>query len=415
MKGKFLFFNFIAFVAFCSCSKEKLELCEANDLAINKSEKAKRNVLEFMLQMESETRGLQSHRIIDSVEPYVLPSTRSALGINGDTLFYVVNFADNNGFAIATPDDEYGGVIAFVESGSFKTAICNPESGFCDLMENLVLSKVMDEKTGPETNFKDEDKMPVVDDPSVRPQDKFEIMKPLLVTQWGQGDPYNALCPGKYTGCVATAVSQICTFLEIPNCVKYNSGASVVLDWTSIKAESYTYAHQYGIDYSPEIKYQIAYLMRFWGTAFGAKYKSDRTSIDTEKAVNTMRNNFNINVTKLADYNADNVINDLKKNKIILMRGADHSRHIIFVFNEYYGRHAWVVDGYIDRLYYGVSTKYLHCNWGWSGKANGYFCCDCFDTDNGLQYNDEGIKDTNSNPDGGYNFRENLQTATFSK
>ena len=46
-------------------------------------------------------------------------------------------------------------------------------------------------------------------------------IKPMLVTQWDQGNPYNAMCPmvkGKrsYTGCTITATAQVLYYYKWP-------------------------------------------------------------------------------------------------------------------------------------------------------------------------------------------------------
>lgn len=70
------------------------------------------------------------------------------------------------------------------------------------------------------------------------------------------------------------------------------------------------------------------------------------------------------------------------------------------------GGHAWVMDGigtveYYCWTYYCydpvsksyeskdlkvVSSKYVHCNWGWGGIDNGYFLEGVYDTDKGVEY-----------------------------
>ncbi len=60
------------------------------------------------------------------------------------------------------------------------------------------------------------------------------------------------------------------------------------------------------------------------------------------------------------------------------------------------GGHAWVCDGYVKRersyITYDVDANeiadsgkeheyYLHCNWGWDGKRNGYFFDGVFDAE----------------------------------
>ena len=58
-------------------------------------------------------------------------------------------------------------------------------------------------------------------------------VEPLLTTEWGQGEPFNLLCPtldGKKTpsGCVATAMSQILYYFKYPETGKGTSSYTVL-------------------------------------------------------------------------------------------------------------------------------------------------------------------------------------------
>lgn len=425
-----LLLTVLGFVVLQSCNKEEVCFKEPNPVDLN-AELAMSNVRDFLSHFETETRTLSNSREVCSVEPFVRSNnenvniTRNAIPNVDDTLFYVVSFADNQGFALATPRQDGTGVLAFVENGNFYEAIkSDSNNGFSFFMNLLMESKSL-ECGSPETNLVKDDF--IVDDysgsignGSSTPADKFEIMKPLLKTSWCQKDPYNFYCPNHYpAGCVMIAVSQICTFLERPNYIFNEMNETVDFDWKKINEESLldkTYNRQ-GKDYSAEVRRQIASLVRFWGVAFDADYNSDETSANTEDAVNLMRNRYGYNVTKMTDYNIDNVINDLKsKNKILIMQGADHWRHTWLVFKKYYGGHAWVVDGYIDKVECGVRSKYIHCNWGWdNGQYNGYFLSSALDAANDMQYDDNGNRRTYQSGNSGKNYRYLLKTATFTK
>ncbi|MCR5312239.1 MAG: C10 family peptidase [Bacteroidaceae bacterium] len=119
----------------------------------------------------------------------------------------------------------------------------------------------------------------------------------------------------------------------------------------------------------------------------------------------------------MSDYNVNNVIRDLKVgNKIVVMSGFDHYRHVCFFGKKYYSGHAWVVDGYIDQIKNGVNTKYIHCNWGWNGNLDGYFQSDYLNADNGVRFDDNGNSYSyEANLGKQINYREKLKTATFTK
>lgn len=242
-----------------------------------------------------------------------------------------------------------------------------------------------------------------------RKPDKFEVMYPLLKTKWDQ-TTYNSYCSGHKTGCVVTAISQICSFLKSPNHVSwsYNGvGNQCNIDWDEIINECMSNS---GNTTSIKSKDQVANLMRFWGVAFDADYSSNGTSVNSDKAISKMRE-LGYNATKLTNYDASNVINDLKKgDRIIYMRGNARYYHVGFVFRKYVDGHGWVIDGYIDSCKNNEESLYVHCNWGWGGTRNGYFLSDVLNAEEEPYYDDNASAITRSN-----NYRYKLKTSTICK
>lgn len=394
---------FLAAFGFTSCNQEDLSSNTAQEQASNKysAQEAAANVLEFINNMNSKgTRAFNQDISIANIKPFSIENkTRASEGANTDTLFYIVNFNDSCGFAIASADKEDAPVLALIEHGNYNgTESLNP--GFDAFMNTLIETHIA--------------QVPCIEGkwgggPSISRPDKFEVMAPLLKTKWGQRRPYNDYCPGP-TGCVITAASQICSFLEKPNNIRYQYNSEfgeATINWTKVNQEC-------AIDgqlLSAETKEQIARLMRFWGINFNAEYSSNSTSADTGDAVDKMRDNFGFNVTGLSDYNIDNVIKDLKSgHKIIIMRGNARYYHVAFVVRKYVDGHAWVVDGYIDQVKNKQENKYIHCNWGWDGSHNGYFLSDVLNAEQDPAFNDNDVTSTRSS-----NFRYRLKTATFTK
>lgn len=406
---------FLAAFGFISCSQEELSNNTAQEQTSNKysTQEAAANVLEFINNMNSKsTRAFNQGISIANVKPISVTSkTRASDEINNDTLFYVVNFSDSCGFAIASADKEDAPVLALIEHGTYnETDSLNP--GFEAFMDAMIENKI-DKKENITIMPKDD-----IDDiggrgssSSSRP-DKFEVMSPILKTKWSQKYPYNKYCPGPYTGCVVTAVSQICSYLERPTNIRYQYNSEygeATINWEKVIQECVQNKNK-GTLFSPDTKEQIARLMRFFGVTFNAKYTNEGTDVKTEDALKTLRTVYGFNVTGLSDYNIDNVIKDLKSgNKIILMRGNGRYYHVGFVFRKYVDGHAWVVDGYIDQIKNNKENKYVHCNWGWGDDLNGYFLSNVLNAEQAPVYNDS-IKTRSSS-----NFRYRLQTATFTK
>lgn len=406
----------MAITGFSSCSKE----VDLNSDSASKSEvsnkisveEATDNVIDFVNNInKTGTRAFSKEISVANVSPVSIHSTtRATDGIDTDTLFYVVNFSDSCGFAIASADKNDTPVLALVENGNYtynENDSVNP--GFEAFINAIIENKIIQRASlsvMPEDPFGSGGS----GGGSYHP-DKFEVMSPLLKTRWGQGYPYNTYCSNCPTGCVITAVSQICSYLQTPKNISYQYNSEfgqATMNWEKINQEC---SQNNGIPLSPDTREQVARMMRFWGITFEAEYSSTSTSADSGDAVEKMRKNFGFNVTGLSDYNIDNVIKDLKcGNKIILMRGNGRYYHVALVVRNYVDGHAWVVDGYIDQVKNNQESKYIHCNWGWNGNYNGYFLSNVLNAEESPVYNDDVTPSTRSN-----NFRYRLKTATFTK
>ena len=374
-------------------------------------EQAKVNALEFVSNIQSRTRSGNFKPLeIKNVQAISFPNTETRSegeSINLDSLLYIVNFTDSCGFVIAGTDDREKAIYAYVENGNYSwedTESMN--DGFKAFIYSLleIKSKVY------------ACEIPKPDDGTIGggpgagggyEPDKFEVMYPLLKTKWSQREPYNEYVPDyHYTGCVVTAISQICSYLELPYSVDWtynNTHGSATFNWASINSDCEIHN---GLMLSNENNDQIAQLMRYWGLAFQADYSADGTGVDPDNAISLMKND-GFSISGLHDYNSGDVIDDLKAgNRIIFMCGYSRYYHVGFVFRHYVDGHAWVVDGYIDEVKNNVHSYYLHCNWGWGGTSNGYYLSDTFNTGDGPVYNDNATRS---------NYQYNLEFATFFK
>ena len=407
----------MAITGFTSCNQEN----ELNSVApeaktINNKvtvEEAKANALDFVNKLnQSNTRAFSSKDLtIANVKPVSFKGkTRAGSSLYTDTLFYIVNFSDSCGFAIASANKNETPILALIEDGNYdynENDSVNP--GFEAFMDAMIEREI----NGPlhYTEMPRDDFGEGGGGSSNSIPDKFEVMSPLLKTKWSQGRPYNTYCSNYPTGCVITAVSQICSYLQSPKNIRYQYNSEfgqATMNWEKINQECSLYG---GKPNSSDTWEQVERMMRFWGVVFGAKYSDGGTSVSTKDAVNTMRKNYGFNATSLSDYNIDDVIKDLKcGNKIILMRGDGRYYHVGFVFRKYVDGHAWVVDGYIDQVKNNKENKYVHCNWGWGGDTNGYFLNNVLNAEQNPVFDDNAEITRSSS-----NFRYNLKTATFTK
>ena len=186
-------------------------------------------------------------------------------------------------------------------------------------------------------------------------------VSPMINTQWDQDAPYNLLCPvdestGKvsYTGCVATAMSQIMYYHKCPSS----------FDWDLMKT---TYK---GSDTGASAN-AVAKLMADAGSAAYMSYSSSSSGASTLNACEALRYDFGYaETTDLVDRAAytseewDALIYSELSDKRPVFYGAIQ----VTSDGEQLG-HAFIIDGYEVKS----GTGYFHVNWGWSGRSDDYF------------------------------------------
>lgn len=407
MRTRYLIITLLVGCLLVACSQDESNVSVGNSLSTShriSMEEAKKNALDFASKVNSGTRSTKSLEI-ENIQAIALTGalTRSISdSTNLDTLLYIVNFSDSAGFVIAGTDDRENSIYAYVEDGNYSWEETDSmNAGFSSFIYALLESKSLDYNNAPMDQIGEGGGGAGSHIPN-----RFNVMRPLLVTKWEQGYPYNLYTPNGYTGCVVTAISQICSFLERPVNVQWsynNANGSATMNWGMIKTECINHG---GAPTSTQD--QVAHLMRSLGLAFGAEYESGGTGVDSDDAIEYMQN-VGHNVSDLDDYDVDNVVNNLKSgNKIVYMRGNARYYHVGFVFRKYVDGHAWVVDGYIDQVKNNQQSYYLHCNWGWGGTKNGYFLHNVFNAEQNPPYDDNA--QTRGN-----NYQYNLETAIFTK
>lgn len=239
----------------------------------------------------------------------------------------------------------------------------------------------------------------------------YKDIAPLLTTEWGQDAPYYYLTPGEgtqrgVTGCVATAAAQVMNWHKWPKEACTGVGhatleggpelsmdfTGLVFDWDNMKD---TYDKSVPFKTPEEMSKEetaVATLMRACGFASNMKYTYTSSGTPTADLVHGMveffHYNKSMNIIPRDMYTTDEWIkmlyDELTNNGPILYGGFSSK-----------GGHQFVLDGFDSK------TKMLHFNWGWYGRANGFFYMDLLDP-----YSD----DRNTTSEFGYN---RFQDAVF--
>lgn len=400
--------SFVLFVPFFfSCQKEEM----MNEVVIDKNDvtpelinykiseaEAKDILINFIDQIELNmsndisSRSSASRRTIkdiqvlradnDMISTYASENNTS---LNIDTLMYLMNFDDEQGFAFVSADKRTIPVYAIIDEGSLSIdsldKIDNP--GFAIFMEEAINKQLYDieNNNSPVETYSSEI--------SSRSASLWYIT-PKLKTKWGQRRPYDLYCNGCPTGCVITAAAQALSHFQTVSRVSWNdngfSGSSY-LNWNQIISDC-EHSSDYGqlyLNHHLSSSHQVAHLMRYLGLSFKAKYSSGETEADTGDAVKFMKKWHGLSSsTGLKNYNANDVFKALlNTNNLVMVRANARYYHVGLFFKKYVDGHAWLIDG-AYKIDYGLNSNktktYVHCNFGWNGQCDGYYLNDVFDT-----------------------------------
>lgn len=260
--------------------------------------------------------------------------------------YYVFNVENNGGYVIVSGDTRTPEILGYSDHGNLdvETAPCNVK-WLLDYYEQAI-SHLSD------TSYS----------LSNRASGQRVEIKPLLDTNWGQGEPYNNLCPvidGEHcmTGCAATAISQVLFYNQWPQ--DYTSSIPEYTTTTLGLVMPELPPQKFNWDYMSET--EIARLMLYCGQAVKMDYNVNESgAFPTEYA--TALNDFfgyqNTRIEARANY-SDDEWDELIYNEL------SSGRSIVYSGYSYKSGHTFVIDGYQDKLY--------HMIFGWNGAYSGYY------------------------------------------
>ena len=331
-------------------------------------EQAKKNAIEFINTFQSkETRGVKKTFEVENVvtcSATDFTSMESRSASSSKPVFYAINFKGENGFVLASTDDRYIPVYAYVENGSFPGTESG-NVGYNQFLKNIAM-KVTD---------KNDSSLLVKEQEGVMRNVQIE---PLLHVKWDKGSPYNAHSFFTYCSPMGVALAQICSYYLYPTTATYHdNGDSTTfsMNWSSILIECLLNDGKLLTNNtnSDALAHLIHYLEYHYGT---------ETLNNSEQCLSFMYQ-LGYHVSQLHGLwfssDVNNVATALGQSKLIYARGYATQNS-----NLYSDGHAWVIDGYHDDANSGEG--YMHCNWGWGGDYNGYFTVDGFTPYSSMHY-----------------------------
>ena len=289
-----------------------------------------------------------------------------------DTLMYLVNFDDSEGFAVLAGDrrlsenvycitengniskEDFADAFDYLHSDSPLTKSNKREKGeFIDIgqkfVPTLMLSSMLaDLKYGK-----------IIEDESAKTKAKIRPDGVIcLKTKWKQGSPFSDNCPNRYpAGCVAIACAQIVQYCRLPKNPVFNG---VACSWDLMETVC-NINDVAGTNATKEAKYQVANFINHVGNYENCRieYGATGSSGNASGAVRTLKNYGFKDVKKYLGFRTKN------QNRASSMIGAKLPIYIDGSDYHHGGGHAWVLDG--------DWNGYFHCNWGWNGKWDGFY------------------------------------------
>ena len=300
---------------------------------------------------------------------------------------YVVDYADQEGFAVISADTRLDRVLAYSDKGNFEEASAIPSVG------------------GLISNIPDYVKLQLAEwDSLIDPNppgyeysiDHSEIIHtqtstkgPFITTKWGQWEPFSKYTGGPLYG-PTIAMIQLMAYYNWPLSISA-SGGIILLDWPLDRG----YVFGPILEMYPESVERIAKV--------ADKVRSDLINYDKSEEVlytNDVKMvfpNYGYVVDNDQYYSLAAIKTDLDKERPVIMTGFG-SYTVVYGVNDANG---WIVDGYQYvtvtyqnfRVWYnglGVELRredrgtsietrqLLHCNWGWDGRGDGYFTTGLF-------------------------------------
>ena len=268
---------------------------------------------------------------------------------------YIFNIADG-GFIIAPVSDASFPVLGYVSDGKYveanlpagmKAWIDYYETALSTMAETSVVSKTTEVER--------------------------QTVMPLLKSRWGQGDPYNRMCPeveGEkcVTGCVATAIAQILYYYGQPASSKaiypYRTN-TLKLQMSRLPASDFDWdamTDVYGSSSTDASCDAVAKLMLYCGCAFTMDYTPSGSGADVTPVCDGAPYYFGYDTSmKLID--RKDYTDEIWENTVYKQIAAGIP--VLYNGRNSESGHAFVCDGYDNGLF--------HINWGWSGFCDSWF------------------------------------------
>jgi hypothetical protein len=294
----------------------------------------------------------------------------------GMPVYYILNI-NPEGYVIISGNKKVKPVLAYSFTSSYNDFDIPPQFlAWTKQYEKQILHAIDQVKKAPD-EITNEWKRLSTDDPNqLLVFSKEKEIAPLLYSTWDQGNYYNQMCPDDpagpgghcLTGCVATAMGQLCYYFRWPD-TGVGSYSYELPDYGTISANFGETAYDWEAmaNEATEPNHAIAELIFHMGVTVDMDYGPDGSGMWNHSAANSLKTYFK--------YSPETVY--LYRDSTSIDWDSTIVAHLDQKIPMYYAGwsvpnvngHGFICDGY-------QGEDFFHFNWGWGGSLDGYFYID---------------------------------------
>ena len=335
-------------------------------------------------------------RTVDRTNISVISAPNSRSGLN-DTLIYLINYTDDQGFAAISAIKCESPILAVIDEGNYQ-AVKDAENPGFNMFMDMAIEYVVhenEEYSKPLSRGTSDDIVPFTEFKTVVDTTYKSIQAPKLGNRnWGQGGTEGSLCPNKIAGCGPVAIAMVLSYYKTPSWIGYTYPNADIegedLNWDLINNHlPDSVGTCYNCSYATHKT--IARILREIGHRADTEYKTESSSTSDANTKKILQKYLPTKqIGGYSDFN-DNGVKSAITDGLALILGR-HGTYSSSKFKEDGGGHGWVADGYrfVTRnirsyekkanevIWTLVKTetrteRLLHFNWGWNGTGNGYY------------------------------------------
>ena len=402
-----VYFAFILIAVSCNNEVMEFEGYKESETTIQSKTRSINEAIEIANNAAQEFFGITragGGRIVDVNNVDIITSSLTRSSGNNDTLLYIVNYEDNNGFAVISASRNADALLAVTEQGSY-----NPDSENVGFNMFMDMAEIYSARTIlPPGVEEGATLLPIKEYKETLDTIENTHILPKIKVQWGQRgieSKYADNSNTKAAGCANVATAQVMSYFSYPTQIELtylgNNSYIQPLNWDAIKLHQVRHENNSNCTAHEA----ISQLHRQLGHLNNSCYEPSVTST-ADSDIKKPFNKFGYSVLQYMNYNNSDFASLLKQNKIVVLLGMNEDLN---------AGHVWVVDGlkkisilytawtrdlgstYWEELSQSTSTiEYYHHNWGLDGNCNGYFNKNVFDPNNSISYDNEGAGYQNS-------------------